>query len=108
MIYTIIVESAARADINEVFEWMEENLTNEIAVQWYFDIYSAIDSLQTMPLRCGLARENIFFKEEIRQLLCGKYRILFEADKNQVRVLHVRHASRQTLKPERPKQEKKR
>lgn len=99
MIYTVIVESAARVDIGEAYQWMEDNLTSEIAAQWYFDIYSAIESLQTMPLRCSLARENAFFKEEIRQLICGKYRILFEVDKNKVRVLHVRHVSRQTLKP---------
>lgn len=108
MTYTIIVESSARADIDEGYEWMEENLTREAAAQWYFDIYSAIESLQTMPFRCGLARENAFFKEEIRQLICGKYRMLFEVDKNRVRVLHVRHVARQTLKPTKTKPSKKR
>jgi mRNA-degrading endonuclease RelE of RelBE toxin-antitoxin system len=41
------------------------------------------------PRAVGLALENQFFKEEIRQLTCGKYRLLFEVDGETVRVLHV-------------------
>lgn len=58
-----------------------------------------------MPKRCPLARENEYFSQEIRQLLYGKgrnsYRILFTilegSSVSTVRVLHIRHATQQTL-----------
>jgi hypothetical protein len=64
-------------------------------------LYASVATLETIPNRRGLARESDSFDEEIRQLLCGKrqhkYRILFAVRGNEVRVLHVRHAARQSL-----------
>lgn len=65
----------------------------------------AIESLSQLPKRCPLARENQYFSQEIRQLLYGRgrnsYRILFTVLEEQegaiVRILHIRHVSRQTL-----------
>jgi toxin ParE1/3/4 len=82
---------------------MVTSISPESATLWYLDIYGAMDSLKDFPARCGLAIENQFFKEEIRQLICRKYRILFEIDGDTVRVLHVRHAARKPLKPKRKK-----
>jgi plasmid stabilization system protein ParE len=98
MTYDVVVESWARKNIDDAFRWMVTNTSPENAVLWYLEIYGAMDSLRNFPARCGLALENRFFKEEIRQLICGKYRILFEIDGETVRVLHVRHSSRRPLK----------
>jgi len=103
MTYTVVIESSARTDLDDAYRWMVKNISPESATLWYLDIYGALDSLKNFPARCGLALENQFFKEEIRQLICGKYRILFEIDGETVRVLHVRHAARKPLKPKRKK-----
>ncbi len=103
MTYDVVVESSARKNIDDAFRWMVTNISPESATLWYLDIYGAMDSLKDFPARCGLAIENQFFKEEIRQLICGKYRILFEIDDETVRVLHVRHAARKPIKPKRKK-----
>ena len=69
-----------------------------------------------MPGRCPLAPENEHFQQDIRQLLYGRgrsiYRILFTmvevagtSDDAEVRVLHVRHGARQTLRPAPPTDE---
>jgi len=58
-----------------------------------------------MPKRCSLARENDYFSQEIRQILYGRgrnsYRIIFTIVDGQeistVRILHIRHATQQTL-----------
>lgn len=58
-----------------------------------------------MPKRCPLANENEYFSQKIRQLLYGQgrnsYRILFTILEGQevssVRILHIRHASQQTI-----------
>ena len=94
MIYAIILESSA-------CRWMEKNLSLEVAQTWYLDIIEAIESLKTFPARCAHAPEDQFFEEEIRQLLRGKYRILFEIDDETVRILHVRHSARRLIKPKR-------
>lgn len=103
MTYDVIVESSAGLNIDDAFRWMHANISPESATIWYLDIYRAIDSLKDYPSRCGLAIENQFFKEEIRQLICGKYRILFEIDGNKVRILHVRHSARRPVKPKKKK-----
>ncbi|MGH9842751.1 MAG: type II toxin-antitoxin system RelE/ParE family toxin [Blastocatellia bacterium] len=101
MIYDVIIELSARRDIEQTCRWMERNLSPEAAGEWYLDIIKAIWSLDTSPARCALAFENQFFHEEIRQSLCGKYRILFEIGDDTVRILHVRHSARRPLKPKR-------
>ena len=103
MTYDVVVESSARKNIDDAFRWMVANTSSEYAALWYMEIYGAMDSLRDSPARCGLAIENQYFKEEIRQLICGKYRLLFEIDGETVRVLHVRHAARKPLKPKRKK-----
>ncbi|WP_293092646.1 type II toxin-antitoxin system RelE/ParE family toxin [Moorena sp. SIOASIH] len=68
-------------------------------------LLKAIESLSQFPKRCPLARENKYFSQEIRQLLYGRgrnsYRILFTIlelpERATVRILHIRHASQQTL-----------
>ena len=71
---------------------------------WMNGLFRAIQSLDTMPLRCPLAFENEFFDEELRQLLYGKrgrvYRILFTISDNEVYVLFVRHSAQKPLSPE--------
>ena len=101
MNYEIVVESSADDDIDRAYRWLKKNLSPEAATLWYIDIFGALESLKAFPARCARAPEARFFKEEIRQLLCGKYRILFELDGDRVRVLHVRHSARKPLKPTR-------
>ena len=100
MAYTIIIESSADRELDEAYRWIAENNSPENAMLWYFDILEAIKTLENFPERCALAPENQFFREEIRQLLYGKYRILFEIDDEAVRILHVRHGSREYLRPD--------
>ncbi len=60
----------------------------------------AFRSKERNPLCCQLAPESAFFKEEIRQLIYGKYRILFTVEGETVFVLRVRHGAQDYLKPE--------
>jgi plasmid stabilization system protein ParE len=99
MSFRIVIEPQAYAEIDEAYAWIAQ-LSPEQATLWYFDITERIESLQNSPYRCALARENSHFPEEIRQLLFGKYRILFTVRDEEVHVLHVRHSARDTLKPD--------
>ncbi len=50
--------------------------------------------LSVLPGGLPLAPEDNEFSEEIRQLIVGRYRVLFTIRKNKVHVLHVRGAYR--------------
>ncbi|MEB3230128.1 MAG: type II toxin-antitoxin system RelE/ParE family toxin [Leptolyngbyaceae bacterium] len=105
MTYRIEIASVAESEADQAFLQLSQRTSPEYAKQWYGGLLKAIASLSKMPQRCPLARENPYFSQEIRQLLYGRgrntYRILFTTLENNdfstVRILHVRHASQQTI-----------
>ncbi|MFP4009914.1 MAG: type II toxin-antitoxin system RelE/ParE family toxin [Spirulinaceae cyanobacterium] len=105
MTYRIDVSSVAKAEMDAAFLNFSQFVTVDRAQTLYQGLIDAIASLQEMPRRCPLAREDSFFSQEIRQLLYkqGKqtYRILFTVLEDQpiptVRILHVRHAAQKTI-----------
>lgn len=113
MKYQIEISSVAEAEADQAFLQLSQVISPTKASQWYSGLLQAIESLARMPKRCPLARENQYFSQEIRQLLYGKgsnsYRILFTIlegeEVSTVRILHIRHATQQTLgeDPEEPR-----
>lgn len=59
--------------------------------RWYFEIRAAIRDLAVSAKECGLAYEDRFFAEPLRQRLVGAYKILFVIREDRVHVLHIRH-----------------
>jgi plasmid stabilization system protein ParE len=112
MKYRIEISSMAEAEADSAFLRLSQITSLVKTNQWYSGLLQAIESLSQMPKRCPLARENQYFSQEIRQLLYGQgrhsYRVLFTILEGQnistVRILHIRHASQQTIgaDPENP------
>ncbi len=67
------------------------------AERWLQGLSDAIESLEQMPRRCALARENEFFEEELRQLVFKSHRIVFTIRGDTVHVLFIRHVARRTI-----------
>jgi len=99
MSYSVIVEERAKDDIREAARWMAQ-YSPEKAALWHFEIEEAVLSLENIPFRCPLAPESQLFREEIRQLIFDKYRILFTVRDEEVHVLYVRHGARDYVRPE--------
>jgi plasmid stabilization system protein ParE len=105
MNYRIEISSVAEAEADSAFLRLSQVTSPAKASQWYSGLLQAIESLSQMPQRCPLARENKYFSQEIRQLIYGRgrnsYRLLFVIlegqDISTIRILHVRHASQQTI-----------
>lgn len=105
MTYRIDFSSIAKAEADAAFLSFSQFTTADRAQVWYQGLIKAIVSLQEMPRRCPIARENKFFSQEIRQLLYGRskqaYRILFTILDDQpiptVRILYIRHVSQKTV-----------
>lgn len=112
MKHRIEISSVAEAEADTAFLRLSQVISPTKASQWYSGLLQAIESLSQMPERCPLARENQYLSQEIRQLLYGQgrnsHRVLFTILEGKnistVRILHIRHASQQTIgeEPEQP------
>jgi plasmid stabilization system protein ParE len=73
------------------------------AERWSEGMVKAIESLNQLPERFGLAPESDAFKTKIHQHFHGKrrhrYRILFTIHGDTVRILRILHCARRWLEP---------
>jgi plasmid stabilization system protein ParE len=81
----------ALSDLSDSFEWGVQFWGAEAARKWYNEVDVLIESrLSSMPGSCPLAPENDDLDIEVRQLILGRYRILFTIEDDLVRVLYIR------------------
>jgi plasmid stabilization system protein ParE len=95
--YQVIVTPEAEEGIVSAFEYINER-SPENAAKWLRGLYLEINTLETVPERCSLARENEYFEGTLRQLLFKSHRIIFRVEQAEkiVRVLYVRHGKQRT------------
>ena|SRR5580765_6087266 len=83
----------AKIDIAKSFEWGCDEWGLSVALRWYRQLKSQTRELLTyFPLSQPLAPESSEMNIEIRQMVFGRYRLLFEIDGTVVRILHLRGA----------------
>jgi plasmid stabilization system protein ParE len=102
MNYQVIIQPTAFQEIETSYRWMCDNLSPDVANNWYYEFQDTIESLQNFPNRCSKAPEAKVIGREIRQIWIGKkrkYRVLFVVMEDVVAILHVRH-SRQSYRGE--------
>ena len=95
MNYQLVVSREAEVDAIDICHWLSEERSTESGLRWYAEYLAAVDSLQTFPLRCPLARDVEGERRETRQLLFGHYRLLFTVEGDVVMVMHVLHQKQQ-------------
>ena len=102
MKYKLIIQPPALEDLDEAYDWIRQRAP-EAAARWFNGFVDALETLRSFPERCGVAPEDAYFEQEIRQLLYGRrggvYRALFTIVGDEVHVLHVRHGARKPLEP---------
>jgi plasmid stabilization system protein ParE len=91
------VEITARAerDVEEIYLWIRKDSPARAAT-WRRGLLKAAGTIAQFPKRCPLAPES-GPDIDIRQLLYGKYRLLFAVMADTIYALHVRHAARRPL-----------
>jgi len=104
MTLPVIIEPRAEADLDHALLWWSKNRSEEQALRWWDGIHDAIATLKDKPHRCGFAREDPDYDDELRELHFGlgsrpTHRILFVIDSDAVRVLTIRHAARDDWNP---------
>jgi plasmid stabilization system protein ParE len=97
MKYNVVVTAAAKQNLRAAYLWAAERAPLTAAA-WLNRFEAELETLSKFPQRCALAPENSLVTDEIRQLIYGRrqsaYRALFTIAENEVRVLHVRRATR--------------
>ena len=98
MKYQVSFTEQAEAEADQAFQWISQD-SPASAVSWFNGLVDAIESLASFPERCPLAPESEEVQREIRQLLYGKFRILYFIHAKGVFVLHIRHGAQKYLSP---------
>jgi plasmid stabilization system protein ParE len=91
-VFRVRMEAEAKDNLREHYQNLRlRNPDSAYPNRWYFGIRAAIRDLAESAKECGLAYEDRFFTEPIRQRLFDSYKILFVIREDRVHVLHIRH-----------------
>ena len=89
--YRVIFEESAQENVRQSYDWGCRAWGKREARHWARELRSAVvKQLGVVPKGFPLAPENEEFSEEIRQMVVGRYRVLFTIKGRNVHVLHVR------------------
>ncbi|MDP2957339.1 MAG: type II toxin-antitoxin system RelE/ParE family toxin [Longimicrobiales bacterium] len=90
--FQIILELEAKNNLRAHYLYLQTRSPDSAYPgRWYSEIRAAIRDLAASAEECGLAYEDRFFAEGIRQRSYDSYKILFTIRGNRVHVLHIRH-----------------
>lgn len=91
--YRVEFSDDAKREIARSYEWGRKKWGSADAARWYRNLKTETRKLLThYPLGQPLAPESEDVTGEVRHMIFGRYRILFEIVENTVRVLHLRGA----------------
>ena len=89
--YRVVFSREALDDLYSSYEWGRDNWGEESAMQWYADTRNSIRQLlSSFPLSQNIAPDNEEFDVETRQMLVGRYRVLFNVEESVVTILQIR------------------
>lgn len=97
MAWRVRLAATAYRDVDAILAWFE---APGAATAWLTEFEQACAGLSDLPMRGAIAAESRTLGREIRQLLVGRFRVLYVVAPRVVTVLHVRHAARLPLSPE--------
>jgi plasmid stabilization system protein ParE len=100
MTYRVILQRLATQDLEAAYTWAAQRAPTT-ASRWLDRFEASLQTLEKLPERCPLARENRKVDIELREFHFGKrpyvYRVIFTIDNDTVRVLRIRRAQRRFL-----------
>lgn len=91
--FDVVFEQSAQADVRQSYDWGCRVWGKKEAQRWVRDLRTAVTKqLSLFPKGFPVAPESEDFSEEIRQMIVGRYRVLFTIQKRTVHVLHIKRA----------------
>jgi plasmid stabilization system protein ParE len=100
MKYRVLLQRLAVEDLDQATAWAAQHVP-AAAARWLERFHTGLQTLDTNPRRCPLAKENPKVDIELRELHFGKrpnvFRVIFTIDADTVRILRIRRAQRRWL-----------
>lgn len=91
--YRVEITATAENDIQEIWRFLIQE--NPPAAALLIDsIEQEIDTLESFPMRCALAKDAAPLHPNIRQLFVQRYRVLFRIIGKRVIILRITHTAR--------------
>jgi plasmid stabilization system protein ParE len=89
----LVVSDAARADAQDIFNYLEEHASNPIALRYAIDFDAAIDRIVDRPLAGSPRRQ---YGPDVRAVIIDPYLIFYATPPagDEVMVLRILHGSR--------------
>lgn len=92
--YDVKITHKALADMEAIYDFLADGLQSaEAAMKQYDRIASAIESLKTLPNRCSRLRSEPEHALGMRQLLVGRYSVIYVVEEPTVVVLRVLYSA---------------
>lgn len=89
--YIVVFSENAVSDLSSSIQWGIETWGEELAQEWYSEIKTSIlKLLGQFPLSQPIAPDNHEYNVEVRQMVVGRYRVLFTIKGRKVVILHIR------------------
>ncbi len=91
--YRVVFTESAEKDLGCSFEWGREKWGEDASLLWYRDLRKSVRKVLThFPFSQPLAPEHELREHEMRQMIVGRYRVLFIVDGKTVKILAIRGA----------------
>jgi len=102
--YQVVLTRRAERELHAASNWLAQaSQSEELANRWFNRFIQRIETLGSLPTRCGLARENDRFPVELRELLSGHrptYRAIFHIEMDRVVIISIQHSAQRDLNPD--------
>ena len=98
MKYQVIAQAQAVADSEEIRAELAVR-DPEYAERWITELDQLFEKLSVFPNRMPLAPESARSLHPVRQVLVGRYRVLFYVHGATVQLTRLRHVARRPFKP---------
>lgn len=92
MNYKIFITANAQSNLEEIVNYIKRD-SKDRARTWLKNIQEKINSLKTYPKR-GRKVPEYEGEKEIREIIVGVYRVIYEIDNDEIYVLYVYHGAR--------------
>jgi plasmid stabilization system protein ParE len=80
-LHRVVMTETALAEADTIYAWVSRHAP-ETAIEWFNDLQERVLSLDTLPGRCAAAPERDAIPGDIRHLIVGDYRVIFELKEN--------------------------
>jgi len=99
--YQVLLTQRAERELHAAADWLAQaSQSQDLANRWFNRLIARIQSLESMPTRCGLARENDRFPVQLRELHSGHrptYRAIFHIEMDRVVIISIQHSAQRDL-----------